>query len=43
MTKTLQISIDYKVGELTELDFTNDQFDAIALIYAHFPADLKSK
>ncbi|EKT4501992.1 class I SAM-dependent methyltransferase [Flavobacterium psychrophilum] len=36
------VTIDYKVGELQTLDFGNEQFDAIALIYAHFPADIKS-
>lgn len=37
------VSIDYKVGELETLDFESEQFDAIALIYAHFPASIKSK
>ncbi|MCB2408745.1 class I SAM-dependent methyltransferase [Hymenobacter lucidus] len=37
-----QVSIDYRVGELQTLGFGNEQFDAIALIYAHFPADVKS-
>lgn len=36
------IAIDYQVGELQTLDFHEEQFDAIALIYAHFPADIKS-
>lgn len=36
------VTIDYKVGELQTLDFVFEQFDAIALIYAHFPADIKS-
>jgi len=36
------VTIDYKVGELQTLNFKNEQFDAIALIYAHFPADIKS-
>ena len=36
------VTIDYKVGELHTLDFVIEQFDAIALIYAHFPADIKS-
>lgn len=37
-----KVSIDYKVGELDTLHYRADQFDAIALIYAHFPADIKS-
>ncbi|KAF2333862.1 class I SAM-dependent methyltransferase [Flavobacterium daemonense] len=36
------VSIDYQVGELEILDFEEEQFDAIALIYAHFPAEIKS-
>jgi SAM-dependent methyltransferase len=35
-------SIDYHVGELQTLNYKDEQFDAIALIYAHFPADVKS-
>jgi cyclopropane fatty-acyl-phospholipid synthase-like methyltransferase len=37
-----QVTIDYKVGELQTLNYEADQFDVIALIYAHFPADIKS-
>lgn len=36
------VSIDYAVGGLEALHYDNEQFDAIALIYAHFPADIKS-
>src|SRR5690242_11191247 len=36
------ISIDYQVGELPKLDYHPEQFDAIALIFAHFPAPIKS-
>jgi SAM-dependent methyltransferase len=36
------VSIDYQVGELQELDYKAEQFDAIALIYAHFPSAIKS-
>lgn len=36
------VTIEYKVGELETLDFESEQFDAIALIYAHFPANIKS-
>jgi len=36
------VTIDYKVGELEKLDFESEKFDAIALIYAHFPANIKS-
>lgn len=37
-----KVSIDYQVGTLQALDYKEEQFDAIALIYAHFPADIKS-
>jgi len=36
------VSIDYKVGALETLGFENEKFDTIALIYAHFPANIKS-
>jgi 2-polyprenyl-3-methyl-5-hydroxy-6-metoxy-1,4-benzoquinol methylase len=36
------LSIDYTVGDLQTVNYKADQFDAIALIYAHFPADIKS-
>jgi len=36
------VQIDYQVGELQNLNFQKEQFDVIALIYAHFPADIKS-
>ena len=36
------LKIDYQVGDLSELNYEPAQFDAIALIYAHFPAAIKS-
>ena len=36
------VTINYKVGELETLNYQPEQFDAIALIYAHFPAEIKS-
>ena len=36
------LKIDYQVGNLSELNYEPAQFDAIALIYAHFPAAIKS-
>nr|WP_199002056.1 class I SAM-dependent methyltransferase [Flavobacterium sp. ASV13] len=36
------VEIDYQVGELDTLNYQTEQFDAIALIYAHFPAEIKS-
>ena len=43
LAKNNNVSIDYEVGELENLDFQEEQFDAIALIYAHFPATIKSE
>ncbi len=37
-----QVTIDYQVGELSVLNLQPNQFDAIAFIYAHFPANIKS-
>ncbi|CEJ68914.1 Ubiquinone biosynthesis O-methyltransferase [Chryseobacterium oranimense G311] len=36
------VAIDYQVGELQTLNFQAEQFGVIALIYAHFPAEIKS-
>ncbi len=38
-----RVEIDYQIGELKELNYIDNQFDAIALIYAHFPAEIKSR
>lgn len=37
-----KVTLDYQVGELQTLHFKDGQFDAIALIYAHFPPAIKS-
>ena len=37
-----KVTIDYQVGDLQEISFDTEQFDVIALIYAHFPANIKS-
>ncbi len=42
LAKNCRVQIDYKVGELSELIYKENYFDAIALIYAHFPAKVKS-
>lgn len=42
LAETKKVTIDYQVGELQTLCYKAEQFDAIALIYAHFPADIKS-
>ena len=42
LAETNKVMIDYQVGDLKTLNYNTWQFDAIALIYAHFPADIKS-
>jgi len=37
------VEINYEVGEFQTLTYLNNQFDAIALIYFHFPTAVKSK
>jgi len=37
-----KVTIDYKVDALQNLSYNTGHFDAIALIYAHFPAEIKS-
>ena len=36
------VNVVYQVGPLESLYYQQEQFDAMALIYAHFPADIKS-
>ena len=42
LAKEQQVNIDYEVGDMEELQFKNEAFDAIGLIYAHFAADKKT-
>ncbi len=37
------VSIDYRVGQLPDLDFKKEEFDAIALIYSHLPRTIRSE
>lgn len=37
------VSLEYLVGNLADLEFPENSFDAIALIFAHFPAPLKAE
>jgi SAM-dependent methyltransferase len=43
LAESNNVTIDYKVGELETLNYQPEQFDTIALIYAHFPAEIKSQ
>lgn len=42
LAEEVGVRLDYQVGELPNLDFSTQTFDVLALIYAHFPAKLKS-
>ncbi|RAJ28143.1 methyltransferase family protein [Pedobacter cryoconitis] len=42
LAKENHVALDYIVGDLEQLNFEKESFDAIGLIYAHFPADKKS-
>ena len=41
LSKKNAVNIDYQVSNLSEVDYKPASFDCIALIYAHFPADLR--
>jgi len=40
LAKSQNVSVKYLVGELSEHDFQNESFDAMALIFAHFPPSI---
>lgn len=42
LAENKQVTIDYKIGELPKLGYKLEQFDVIALIYAHFPPNIRS-
>ncbi len=42
LAKQRQVVIGYQVGDLSVIHFSEEQFDAIVLIYAHFPGSIKS-
>lgn len=37
------VSVNYEVGSFFDLELVNHKFDAVALIYAHFPPPILSK
>jgi SAM-dependent methyltransferase len=42
LAKKNNMHIDYQVGLLPDLNYLNEQFDVIALVYAHFSPEIKS-
>jgi ubiquinone/menaquinone biosynthesis C-methylase UbiE len=43
LAKTKGVSINYLVGDIFDLSFKDNDFDAVALIYTHFPPVMRSK
>lgn len=43
LARSKDVKIEYKVGELNQLDLKKNSFDALALIYAHFAANEKEQ
>ena len=37
-----KVSIHYELGNLFELDLLKEKFDSVALIYAHFPPEIRA-
>ncbi|QZT37553.1 class I SAM-dependent methyltransferase [Halosquirtibacter xylanolyticus] len=42
LTEKMDVTIDYKVGDFRELEWNHDGFDAIVLIYSHFPPEIRT-
>lgn len=42
LAQQAKVEISYEIGALEQLNYQSEQFDVIALIYAHFPASIKS-
>lgn len=42
LAEEYSVQINYSVGELTELKYPENYFDAIGLIYAHFPPEIRN-
>ena len=42
LAKEHAVALEYIVGDFEQLDFEKESFDAIGLVYAHFPAEKKS-
>lgn len=43
LAKANQVTLDYQVGDLPNLNYHDEQFDVIASIYAHFPINIRSQ
>lgn len=43
LAKNNCVNINYQVSNIEDIDYTSNTFDAIALIYAHFPPDTRRR
>lgn len=43
LAKKHNVQLDYRVGDLPDLGLEKDEFDAVAMIYAHFPPQVRSR
>ena len=43
LAKTNNVEFEYIIGDFGNIDFNNEEFDVIVLIYAHFESHLKEK
>jgi len=41
LAKEFNVHINYQLGDVLEFDYGENKYDAIALIYAHFPASIR--
>ncbi|MCG8477402.1 MAG: class I SAM-dependent methyltransferase [Cytophagales bacterium] len=42
LAEKMGTTINYQVGELPLLEYSQEQFDVVALVYAHFPPEIRS-
>ena len=42
LAKKNNVTINYEVGEVQKINYKEEQFDVIALIYVHFPPNIRS-
>lgn len=41
LTRKKQVTIDYQIMSVGQMNYSEQQFDAVALIYAHFPESIR--
>ena len=43
LAQSENVTVNYQIGEFLEMDYAEESFDAVALIYAHFPPAIREK